>query len=35
MFFYYEDPSSGSVENQAIEYTYKQLIPSIGVTYNF
>jgi len=33
--YYYEDPSSGSFYNQAIEYTYKQLIPSIGVTYNF
>jgi len=33
--YYYEDPSSGSFYNQVIEYTYKQLIPSIGVTYNF
>ena len=32
--YYYEDPS-GSVYNMAFEYTYKQLIPSIGVTYNF
>jgi len=32
--FYKEDPD-GSVENLAIEYTYKQLIPSIGVIYNF
>jgi len=32
---YYSEYPDGSADNIAIEYTYKQLIPSIGVTYNF